>query len=257
VQRGSDLEYALLQQAYREEVHPRLIGNKDGTSRSPGVSPTGLLVVGVEGAALGDVARTVERAVDKMGGRPVVIDTTELRRMHDRFVPADAADIESNIAQWTLQLVNDATSRRLDPIVAMAPDSCHGPLAMVGELHERGCEVASVVMSANPASAERAVRARALSGEPGDQLALARFEPSSRLLPATVDQLDRDPRVIHIRVIDDNHRTIHRADASRHVRGEYQARRYVAAVEAVSTRDRNPFGRNGQSSQGRGASRMQ
>jgi hypothetical protein len=102
-----------------------------------------------------------------------------------------------------------------------------------------------VVLYEQPEAALRSARVRALSGDPADQLAVAQHGGSARALPATIDRLDRDPRIVHIRLVDESHRTHYSSNASRHARRDYQAHSSVAHLLEHGTAGRaNPFAQN-------------
>jgi hypothetical protein len=121
---------------------------------------------------------------------------------------------------------------------------------VVKSLHGRGCEIMAIAVQAEPAAAAQSARVRALSGEPGDQVGLNMQARSQAAFAGVVDRLDRDPRVGHIRVVDENHRTIHQADPSRHASASHEAARRLDAHTSGRT-GAGPFARRPERSSGR------
>lgn len=246
----NNAEFSWLQKAYVEHVRPRVLGNLDAATYSPGVAPTGTVVTGIEGANLGAAAQRAAAAVEYAGGRPVVIDAVALRGMHDRLTPGGPSDVAVNVAVWTDQLVKDASRRRLDPVIAVTTASPTLVEGVVNSLHGSGCDIIAIAVQTDPTAAAQATRVRALSGEPGDQVGLNMRAHSQAVLAGVVDRLDRDPRVGHIRVVDDNHRTVHHADPSRHASAAHEAARRVEP-DTAGQASANPFVRRPERSSGR------
>ncbi|WP_250628269.1 zeta toxin family protein [Pinirhizobacter soli] len=250
MRKDSDTEFSWRQKAYVKHVRPRVLGNLDATSYSPGVAPTATVVTGVEGANLGATAQRAADAIEQAGGRPVVIDAVALRGVHDRLTPDGQSDVASDVAVWTDQLVKDASRRRLDPVVVVTTASPAKIDGVVNSLHDHGCGVMAIAVQADPATAARTARARALSGEPGDQVGLNMQARSQAALAGVVDRLDRDPRVSHIRVVDEHHRSVFRADPSRHASASHEAAKRLDS-HAAGQPSANPFGRRPERSSGR------
>jgi hypothetical protein len=223
---------------YENVIAPQVIGNADASAYSPHVAPTAYLVCGQDGGNSSSVAFTAARSIESSGGRPVVIDEDQLRRIHaseTRFA-ADPNEVKHDVQTWAASLLRDAANRRLDVVIASSltgPDMVDRTLDAVTA---RGYDVGAIIASTSPGQSKAVVMER--PARHSEARYVQEHDAVCAQLPAAVDRLDRDRRVRDIRVVNQEGRTLMRAGPDRHARGSYEARE-VLTQDWLGMRERS------------------
>jgi Zeta toxin len=238
MQQGSDLSQRWAMDVYKKVVAPQIIGNADASTYSPHVAPTAYLVCGQDGGNSSSVAFTAARSIEWSGGRPVVIDENQLRRIHasETTFAADPTDVKHDVQSWAVSLLRDAANRRLDVVIASSltgPDMVERTLDAVSS---RGYDVGAIVASTSPGQSKAALLERGVRHS--EEKYLQEHDAVCALLPAAVERLDRDRRVGNIRVVNQEGRTLMRAGPERHTRGSYEVRE-VLTQDWLGMRERS------------------
>jgi Zeta toxin len=224
MQQGSDPSQQWAMDVYKNVVAPKIIGSADASAYSPHVAPTAYLICGQEGSNSSSVAQTAGRSIEASGGRPVVIDEDQLRRIHaaEATFPVHPDELKDNVQSWATALLREAADRRLDIVIASSltlPDKVERTLDAVTA---RGYDVGAIVASTSPGQSKAIVTER--GGRSGDARAVQEHDAACARLPAAVERLDRDRRVGYVRVVNQDGRTLMHAGPERHAQGVYQVR---------------------------------